>query len=89
MHHEDIKAAIRKKGVTPADLAKHLEVTDSTVSGVIRGVIRSERVAGAIAGLLGESVDTLWPGSYTPRADGAKTVAALLKRAPKRTRAAA
>lgn len=87
MHHEDIKAAIRKRGVTPADIAKHLDVTDQTVSCVIRGVTKSARVAEAIASITGLTVSALWPGVYdtSPR----QSVAALLGERPRAARKAA
>ena len=64
MHHEDIKAAIRKKGVTPAEIARHLAVTNQMVSSAIRGTAKSRRIADAIAKITGLSVDVLWPDHY-------------------------
>lgn len=66
MHHEDIKAEMRKRGVTPADLAAHLEVSQNTVSRVIRGLGTSRRVADAIAKLIEKPVKEIWPGVYEP-----------------------
>jgi lambda repressor-like predicted transcriptional regulator len=67
MHHEDIKAELRKRGVKPADVAKHLLVSQETVSKVIRGQAKSRRVADAVAKIVGHSVLTLWPGLYEPK----------------------
>lgn len=64
MHHEDIKAALRKKGVTPADLARHLKVSDQMVSGTIRGATKSSRIAAAISRVIEVPIETLWPGRY-------------------------
>lgn len=78
MHHEDIKAAMRKKGVSPAALARHLEVTKQTVSAVIRGDITSAPVATAIAKVCELELGDLWPGRYDAKVDEAARVAALL-----------
>lgn len=64
MHHEDIKATLRKKGVTPAQLARHLGVTEQTMSQVIRGVAKSGRIAAAISKVTETPVEVLWPGLY-------------------------
>jgi lambda repressor-like predicted transcriptional regulator len=72
MHHEDIKAALRKKGVTPADLARHLKVTDQTMSLVIRRQAKSARIAAAISKLTEIPVEQLWPGYYDASRASAK-----------------
>lgn len=77
MHHEDIKAAIRKKGVNQAQIARHLEVSEMMVSKVIKGTDKSTRVAKAIAKIVGLPVDTLWPGMYAKK-PASKRVAELL-----------
>lgn len=84
MHHEDIKAAIRKQGITPADLAKTLNVSAMSVSRVIRGDSKSEAIAKAISKVTGLAVDVLWPGLYTERPSGAVRAAALLRGQPRR-----
>lgn len=78
MHHEDIKAAIRKKGLTPAEMAAHLKVSAQLVSQVIRGRSKSARVAKAIARVTGLSVDELWPGIYAKKPARAIVVAELI-----------
>lgn len=64
MHPEDIKAAIRKRGIKPADIARQLDVSDMSVSAVIAGNGKSARIAERISQVTGLSVDTLWPGKY-------------------------
>lgn len=64
MHHEDIKAAIRKRGSTPSEIARALGITHAAVSLVIRGSSTSARVAKRISDLTGLSLGQLWPGKY-------------------------
>lgn len=66
MHPEEIKAAIRIRGVTPAVIADHLGLTPSTVSRVIHGDTVSARVRQHIAELIGKPVATLWPPKNKP-----------------------
>ena len=61
MHPEQIKAAMRMKGVTPAVLAERLKISKSTMSQVIAGRSVSARVRGAIAKVIGTPVATIWP----------------------------
>lgn len=61
MHPEQIKAAMRMRGVTPSALADRLEVSPATVSQVITGRTRSRRIMAAIADVTGTKVDVLWP----------------------------
>lgn len=61
MHPEQIKAAIRMKGTTPAVLADELELSRSTVSLVISGRGKSARVMNRIAEVTGLPVSTIWP----------------------------
>lgn len=61
MHPEQIKAAIRMKGTTPAALADELGLSRSTVSHVISGRGMSARVRNCIATTTGLSVEKLWP----------------------------
>lgn len=60
-HPEEIKAAMRMKGVTPTALADELGVANSTVSQVISGRSESARIKRRIAEVTGHSVDALWP----------------------------
>lgn len=66
MHPEDIKAAMRKRGVKPSELARHLGVSSASVTSTLRGRTRSRRIADAVAKIVGLPVDTLWPGAYVP-----------------------
>ena len=61
MHAEQIKAAMRMKGITSAALADEMGVANATVSQVISGRAVSARIRGRIAAITGYSVDTLWP----------------------------
>lgn len=61
MHPEQIKAAMRMRGVTPTALADELGVANSTVSQVISGRSVSARIRARIAQITGYSVDVLWP----------------------------
>lgn len=61
MHPEEIKAAMRMKGVTPTALADQLGVANSTVSQVISGRSVSARIRSKIAEITGYSVEAMWP----------------------------
>ena len=64
MHPEQIKAEIRMKDTTPADIAKSLHISGTTVSHVIHGRGVSERVARRICEVTGLSAARMWPGKY-------------------------
>jgi gp16 family phage-associated protein len=64
MHAEDIKAAIRKNGVTPAQIARDHGVSKMAVSHVLHGNSKSARLAQAIAKAARMSVAQIWPGKY-------------------------
>ena len=61
MHPEQIKAALRMKGITLAALAEELKLSGSTVTQVVSGKGVSARVRSHIAQITGHSVDVLWP----------------------------
>ena len=63
MHPEQIKAAMRMKGITPTALADELGVANSTVSQVISGRSVSARIRERIAAITGHSVEVLWPAA--------------------------
>lgn len=84
MHHEQIKAALRMQGFTQADLARHLQVTEQAVSNVLRGVAASERIASAVAKLIGKPASEIWPGRYVSRASASARLAALVPHATTR-----
>ena len=60
MHPEEIKAALRIKGVTLTALASELSLSRSMVTQVIYGYARSKRVQERIAQVLGKSVSAIW-----------------------------
>jgi lambda repressor-like predicted transcriptional regulator len=66
MHPEQIKAAMRMKGITPTALADELNVANSTMSQVISGRSVSARIRSRIAEITGFTVDQLWPPSTKP-----------------------
>ena len=61
MHPEEIKAAMRIAGTTPAMLADELQVAPSSVSQVIAGLIRSKRIQLRISQIISKPVDVIWP----------------------------
>jgi lambda repressor-like predicted transcriptional regulator len=60
MHPEQIKAAMRMKGVTPTALADELGVSNASVSQVISGRATSARIQARIAQIVGQPVEALW-----------------------------
>ncbi|MGE0333205.1 MAG: helix-turn-helix domain-containing protein [Ramlibacter sp.] len=64
MHPEQIKAAIRMKGSSPAALADSMSRSRMLVSNVIHGRTVSRPVAEKIAGFIGSQPHLLWPGKY-------------------------
>lgn len=63
MHPEQIKAAMRMKGVTPTALADEMRVSNTTMSQVISGRSVSARIRKRIAEITGYSIEALWPVS--------------------------
>jgi lambda repressor-like predicted transcriptional regulator len=61
VHPEEIKAAIRMTGTTPAAVADELKVSRSMVSHVIAGTAKSARIAERISEITGMPIVTLWP----------------------------
>jgi lambda repressor-like predicted transcriptional regulator len=66
MHPEQIKAAMRMNGVTPAALADELRVARSTMSQVISGRAVSARIRESIARVTNLAVEVLWPPTGKP-----------------------
>lgn len=62
-HKEDIKAAIRKRGVTMADLARQNCVPESTVRNAISRPVKTGEII--IANFLGLPLHDLWPERWT------------------------
>lgn len=67
MHPEQIKAAMRMAGTTPAMLCDELGVAASSVSQTISGHIKSQRIQGRIAQIIGKPVTEIWPNQVTLR----------------------
>lgn len=63
MHPEEIKAALRIKGITLTALASQLGLSRSMVTQVIHGYARSKKVEELIALILGSSVTEIWTAS--------------------------
>jgi putative transcriptional regulator len=61
MHPADIAAALKRKGLSQADLARELGVSRPSVGEVIHGRSRSARIELAIAGRIALPVDVIWP----------------------------
>jgi len=66
MHPEEIKAALRMRGVTPAALADELGVAAASMSQVISGRAVSARIRGRIAEIIGKPVGSIWPAANRP-----------------------
>lgn len=66
MHPENIKAELKKKGLTQKSIADHFDVTPTTVHHVIHGGCRSDRIAKFIAEQIGKDRSDIWPGRYEP-----------------------
>ena len=78
MHPEEIKAAMRMKGITPTALADELGVANSSVSQVISGRATSARIAGRIAQIIGKPQSAIWPPKDKPVLRRVKSAAGAL-----------
>lgn len=67
MHPEDIKASLRKRGVTLASIAGELGVSQSAISHLVAGRYRSARAMERIAGILGKPVASIWASKPVQR----------------------
>ena len=67
MHPEEIKAAMRIAGTTPAMLCDELQVAASSVSQTISGHIKSKRIQTRIAEIIGKPIDFIWPNQVVLR----------------------
>lgn len=76
MHPEEIKAALRMKGMTLTALADELGLSRSMVTHVIHGHARSQRVQERIASLLGKSIGAIWASKPVLRRQAAMARAA-------------
>lgn len=60
MHPEEIKAALRMRGVTLSALADEAGVSRSMVSHVVNGYARSAHLMERISKVIGKPVDAIW-----------------------------
>ena len=67
MHPEEIKAAMRIAGTTPAMLCDELQVAASSVSQTISGHIKSKRIQTRIADIIGKPIELIWPNQVVLR----------------------
>lgn len=72
MHPEEIKAALRMKGMTQAMLADELQVTAASVHQAISGSIRSQNIQSRISQILDKPVKEIWPNQITLRRNRAQ-----------------
>lgn len=61
----EISYRLRRLGKTQAQIARDLGVSGAVVNNVIHARITAHAVASHIAGLLGSTVEALWPTRYT------------------------
>ena len=66
IHPEEIKAALRIKGITLTAIARELGLSRSMVTHVIYGNERSQRVEKRIAQVIGKPVSAIW-ANHRPR----------------------
>jgi lambda repressor-like predicted transcriptional regulator len=85
MHPEEIKAALRMAGTTPAMLATELEVSSATISVVIHGRAQSARIKARIAKVIGKPASAIWPDDGRPKLQRPK--GSVPARKPARARA--
>lgn len=67
MHPEEIKAAMRIAGTTPAMLCDELQVAASSISQTISGHIKSKRIQTRIAEIIGKPIELIWPNQVVLR----------------------
>jgi lambda repressor-like predicted transcriptional regulator len=77
MHAEEIKAALRMKGVTLSALADDVGVSRSMVTHVIHGHARSANVMEKIAKIIGKPVGAIWAPKPVLRRVKASTAGAV------------
>lgn len=62
--HEQLKASLRIRGSSLAQLSRELGVTTASMSRVGLGSLRSARIERAIADALETTPEQLWPDRY-------------------------
>ena len=61
MHPEQIKASIRMAGTTPAIIADELGVSRTSISQIIHGTGRSQRIEKKISEVIKTPIVKIWP----------------------------
>lgn len=79
MHPAEIQAALKKKGLKQADIARQCEVTPTTVGDVIHGRSRSRAVEARLAQEIGLPESTLWPQWYGATSPGRDQLATITR----------
>jgi len=64
MEPDEIQIALKRAGVTQADIARRLGVHPASVSRVISGHSVSDRIRLAIADSVHRDVKSIWPSTY-------------------------
>ena len=60
MHPEEIKAALRMRGITLSALADEAGVSRSMVSHVVNGYAKSAHLMERIAQVIGKPIEAIW-----------------------------
>ena len=81
MHPEEIKTALRMRGITQAKLADELQVAPSSVNQAISGSIRSQNIQSRISQILGKPIKEIWPNQITLRRSKAQIEAQRVRKA--------
>lgn len=76
MHPEEIKAALRIKGITLTALADDLGKSRSMVTHVVHGISRSKKIEERICQILGKPRDAIWKTKPTLRRTKGRTLGA-------------
>lgn len=74
MHPEEIKAALRMKGITLSALADDLGKSRSMVTHVVHGISRSQKIEDRICQILGKPRDAIWKTKPTLRRSKAQAL---------------
>lgn len=69
IRREQLKLALKLKGILLTNVAEELGVSRALVSGALLGHFRSSRVETAIANHLDTTPDALWPDRYHKEGD--------------------
>lgn len=64
IHLAFIKAELAKAGYTQRKIAKELAVNPITINSILKGKVKSRRIAEFIATKTGLTLEQMWPGGY-------------------------